>query len=159
MAQQNTNPFAITLGEDDLALLGQVADLTSERDPESVGGGDLPVGIYHAALLGGTFGRTASGDKLKFTYAFTILGGDYTGRQRKITRVIKTDDGGDSYLRLRNELRIFGVDAVNPIEIVEQLAITETIECGITVTAGSKAGSVFYNLVTMEALAEYGVQE
>jgi hypothetical protein len=155
MAVQNQNPFAISLGEEDLDILGQVADLTADRDPESATNSDLPVGVYHGALLGGTFGKTASGDKLKFTYSFTIIGGDYHGRNRKITRVIKTDDGGDSYLRLRNELRTFGVDAIKPADIVEQLSVTELIECGITVTAGSKAGSVFYNLVSLDALAEY----
>ena len=71
----------------------------------------------------------------------------------KITRVIKTDDSGDSYLRLRNELRVLG--RIRPTDIVEQLSVTELIECGITVTAGSKAGSVFYNLVSLDALAEY----
>ena len=64
MAIQNQNPFAISLGEDDLDILGQVADLT-DRDPESAMNNDLPVGVYHGALLGGTFGKTANGEKIK----------------------------------------------------------------------------------------------
>lgn len=159
MSVKTKNPFGIDLNADDLELLGEVADLTRERDPESIISNDLPVGVYQAALNGGVWAKTADGTKLKFTFAFTILGGDFHGKVRKINRVIKTDDGGDSYLRLRRELKVFGVDAINPVDIVEQLASTDLIEFGLVVTAASKGTGVFYNIVSTEALADYLVEE
>ena len=155
MSVKTRNPFAVDLEVNDLDKLMEIASLTEDRDPTSAINSDLPVGVYGAALNGGAFAKTSAGDKIKFTFKFTLVGGDFHGRTRNIIRVIKTDDGGDSYLRLRNDLKIFGVDAINPTDIIEQLVDTEQIECGIVVTAGSKVGSVFYNIVSLEAMEDY----